>query len=100
MLLGRPNEHDILTGSMADGRAFSDDQDHTCSNWTSSTDVPNAREFLGRGELPPNSAQIGHHDGVGRDDNSWNSSHATAGCSQENLVSTGGAGLLYCFAPD
>ena len=100
MLLGRPNEHDILTGSMADGRAFSDDQDHTCSNWTSGADVPNAREFLGRGELPPNSAQIGHHDGVGRDDNSWNSSHATAGCSQENLVSTGGAGLLYCFAPD
>jgi hypothetical protein len=29
---------------------------------------------------------------------SWNSSHPSRGCSQENLRSTGGAGLFYCFA--
>jgi hypothetical protein len=29
---------------------------------------------------------------------SWNSSHGSKGCSQENLVSTGGAGYFYCFA--
>jgi hypothetical protein len=29
---------------------------------------------------------------------SWNSSHGSAGCSQESLVKTGGAGLFYCFA--
>ncbi len=81
----RPNQHDILTGSTADGRALTDGEDHTCSNWSSSAD--------GQG-----SAQLGHHDRIGFQDNSWNSSHSSAGCSQENLVSTGGAGLLYCFA--
>ena len=30
-----PNEHDMLTGSQPDGRAYTDGQDHTCSNWTS-----------------------------------------------------------------
>ena len=29
---------------------------------------------------------------------SWNSSHGSKGCSQQALVSTGGNGLLYCFA--
>jgi hypothetical protein len=29
---------------------------------------------------------------------SWNSSHPSKGCSQDNLKSTGGAGLIYCFA--
>jgi hypothetical protein len=81
--------HDILTGSQADGTAFAAGEDHTCSNWTSS----------GEG-----SAQVGHHDRMGlRDDapsRSWNSSHPSAGCSQEALASTGGAGLLYCFAVD
>lgn len=28
----------------------------------------------------------------------WNSAHASKGCSQENLVATGGAGPIYCFA--
>ena len=83
----QPNEHDILTGSMADGMAYfpRDTDDHTCSNWTSS----------GEG-----SAQVGHHDRHGGGNTSWNSAHGSRGCSQENLVSTGGAGLLYCFAAD
>ena len=29
---------------------------------------------------------------------SWNSSHATQGCSLEALKKTGGGGLMYCFA--
>jgi hypothetical protein len=82
-----PNRHDILTGSQADGRAFPTGEDRTCRNWTSS----------GSG-----SAMVGHHDRLGlRDDapsKSWNSSHPTKGCSEEALRSTGGGGLLYCFA--
>lgn len=31
---------------------------------------------------------------------SWNSAHASRGCSQPDLVGTGGAGLFYCFAID
>ena len=83
----KPNEHDILTGSMADGTAYfpRDTDDHTCSNWTSS----------GEG-----SAQVGHHDRHGGGNISWNSAHGSRGCSQENLQGTGGAGLLYCFAAD
>ena len=82
-----PNRHDILTGSQPDGTAFSGTDDMTCGNWTSSGD--------GR-------AQMGHHDRMGRGDgvNSWNSEHASRGCSQDDLVSTGGAGLFYCFAID
>jgi hypothetical protein len=78
-----PNKHDILTGSRPDGTAFTDGMDHTCNNWTSN----------GQG-----TAQLGHHDRTGGNNYSWNSAHASRGCSQENLVSTGGAGLLYCFA--
>lgn len=80
-----PNRHDILTGSQLDGTAFSGDEDRTCRNWTSS----------GEG-----SAQVGHHDrqGGGANPTSWNSAHALRGCSQENLRSTGGDGLFYCFA--
>ncbi len=79
----KPNEHDILTGSQTDGRAFTDGADHTCKNWTSN----------GEG-----STQLGHHDRTGGPGTSWNAVHASRGCSQENLVSTGGAGLFYCFA--
>jgi hypothetical protein len=78
-----PNEHDILTGSQPDGRAYTDAADHTCSNWTSS----------GMG-----TAQLGHFDRMGGGNASWNSVHPSNGCSQQNLVSTGGAGKLYCFA--
>ncbi len=79
----KPNVHDILTGSTADGRAFTDTADHTCNNWTSNN---------------AGSAQVGHSDKQGGGNSSWNSTHASKGCSQDNLVATGGAGLLYCFA--
>ena len=78
-----PNQHDILTGSQPDGRAYTDGQDHTCNNWTSNN---------------TGTAQLGHSDKQGGGNASWNSSHPSRGCSQDNLVSTGGAGLLYCFA--
>jgi len=82
-----PNEHDILTGSRADGTAFAPQTDTTCKAWTSSSD---------------GSAIVGHHDRSGPlPDNwatSWNFSHQSAGCSQEALVRTGGAGRFYCFA--
>jgi hypothetical protein len=83
----QPNEHDILTGSRADGTAFAPQQDTTCKAWTSSSD---------------GSAIVGHHDRVGPlPENwakSWNFSHPSVGCSQEALVRTGGAGRFYCFA--
>ena len=81
-----PNQHDVLTGSTPDGRAFTDGMDHTCSNYTSNAD--------GKG-----SVQLGHHDKTGGPNGSWNSVHASRGCSQANLISTGGNGYLYCFAP-
>jgi hypothetical protein len=86
-----PNRHDMLTGSQSDGTAFAAGEDRTCKNWTSSTQ---------------GSAMLGHADRQGlRDDDaskSWNSSHPSrgpdGGCSQNDLISTGGAGLFYCFA--
>ena len=79
-----PNEHDILTGSQTDGRAYTDGADHTCANWTSNAAT--------------GTAQLGHFDRTGGGNTSWNSAHPSRGCSQANLVSTGGAGRLYCFA--
>ncbi len=81
----QPNQHDMLTGSQPDGRAFTDGMDHTCNNWTS--------DSMG-------TAQLGHFDRTGGPNTSWNAAHPSRGCSQENLVSTGGAGLYYCFAID
>jgi hypothetical protein len=86
-----PNRHDALTGSQPDGTAFAAGEDRTCKNWTSSTQ---------------GAAMLGHIDRIGlRDDDaskSWNSSHPSrgpdGGCSQADLKSTGGDGLLYCFA--
>lgn len=82
-----PNEHDILTGSRPDGTAYPAEDNLTCNNWTSGSQ---------------GSAQVGHHDRVGIAEgvNSWNSVHASRGCSQEDLTATGGAGLFYCFAID
>jgi hypothetical protein len=88
-----PNVHDILTGSQPDGTAFGVDADRTCANWTSS----------GAG-----AAMVGHSDRAGPNESapmkSWNSSHPSrgpgGGCSQDDLKSTGGNGLLYCFAAD
>jgi hypothetical protein len=86
-----PNKHDILTGSRPDGTAFAGAPffpDMTCGNWTKSG--------------ADGSAMLGHHDRAGPIDaswaSSWNSSHPTRGCSSEGLRSTGGEGLLYCFA--
>ena len=84
-----PNQHDVLTGTQPDGSAFPGTDDKTCGNWTKS----------GEG-----AAMVGHIDRQGlptsplAEATSWNSSHLSRGCSQPNLVSTGGAGLLYCFA--
>lgn len=81
------NQHDILTGSSPDGRAVPGEKDMTCGNWTRS----------GEG-----AAIVGHHDrqGLKPDEasRSWNSSHPSRGCSQDNLKASGGAGQFYCFA--
>jgi hypothetical protein len=83
----QPNEHDILTGSDPEGRFSTAGGDTTCGNWSKS----------GEG-----SAIVGHHDRVGlketRHMKSWNSSHGSRGCSQDQLKASGGAGLFYCFA--
>ncbi len=89
MVKGRgdePNQHDILTGTNADGTKVAD---QTCGDWTLS-----GAEGV---------AMVGHHDRMGPDTlptaKSWNAAHPSrGGCSQEALVGTGGAGLLYCFA--
>ena len=80
-----PVEHDILTGSNADGTVR---PGATCSDWTSAaTDV---------------TAQVGHSDGLGPNQNStpplssWNSAHTAMNCS--NTAPRGGAGRIYCFA--
>ena len=85
-----PNKHDILTGSQPDGTAYpgSDSANTTCGNWV--------RYFPMSGK-----ARVGHFDRSGNDPvtgASWNSAHDTAGCSQDEIKSTGGDGLLYCFA--
>lgn len=79
---GAPNRHDILTGSTPEGTAT----EMTCQNWTSSSSE--------------HSGMVGHHDRLtfGKPGSPWNSAHPSKGCSQDNLVATGGAGLLYCFA--
>ena len=81
------NVHDVLTGSDPAGNYSTAGGDTTCGNWTKS----------GEG-----SAIVGHHDriGLGKDTRhmkSWNSSHGTRGCGQEQLKVSGGAGLIYCF---
>jgi hypothetical protein len=83
------NTHDILTGSDPQGMYSTAGGDTTCKNWTSNAE---------------GSAIVGHHDLIGLKDTrhmkSWNSSHGSAGCGQEALVKTGGAGLFYCFAAE
>ena len=79
-----PNQHDMLTGTNADGTLAAG---QTCGDWT----------LDGEG-----TAMLGHSDRMGPDTlataTSWNAAHGSRGCSQDNLVSTGGAGLFYCFA--
>lgn len=86
----RPNMHDMMTGSTADGRLASPEPPSanlTCDNWTSSG---------------PGRAMLGHHDrqGGGSDPTAWNAAHPSRSCSQPDLVATGGNGLFYCFAID
>jgi hypothetical protein len=79
-----PNQHDILTGSDSHGRALlGSAANTTCNNWTSNS---------------TGSAMVGHHDRAGGGNSSWNAAHSSRSCSQQDLVATGGAGLLYCFA--
>lgn len=82
-----PNMHDILTGSDPQGMYSTAGADTTCGGWTSSDE---------------GSAIVGHHDRAGLSNDrhmvSWNSAHGSAGCSQDALTRTGGAGLFYCFA--
>jgi len=83
----RRNQHDILTGTQPDGTAFTDSFDRTCSNWTSNRE--------------DGSANVGHHDRITSfTSQSWIDAHPSRGCSQENLIATGGAGQFYCFAAD
>ena len=84
-----PLTHDILTGTQSDGTAFAAGEDRTCRNWTYSG--------------PDGAAMLGHHDRMGTPGpapTSWNASHLSAGCDQDALRRTGGAGLFYCFAAD
>ena len=80
-----PVEHDMLTGSTAEGTVL---PGQTCNSWTS-----------GAANV---SAQVGHSDGLGPGGSSagalasWNSAHANAGC--DNTAPRGGAGRFYCFA--
>jgi len=82
-----PNEHDILTGSNADGTVAAG---MTCEDWTSNAST--------------SKAFVGHHDRIGLKDDapskSWNASHPSRGCSAEDLPKSGGAGYFYCFAAD
>ena len=86
----KPSKHDILTGSREDGTAFpgAPFADMTCGNWTKSG--------------ADGAAMTGHFDRAGPIDHawatSWNSSHPTRGCGQEQVRPTGGDGLFYCFA--
>ena len=101
MVSSMPQQHDVMTGSDSDGRAFTDGLDHTCNNWTSDQmTIP----------LPPNSdagvpperarAMLGHSDrGLqGAGNTSWNAAHMSQGCTKQALINTGGSGRLYCFA--
>jgi hypothetical protein len=82
-----PNQHDMLTGSTLEGRAFPPNLNLTCNNWTSGN--------FG-------SAMLGHSDREGIADTVYQhspiSSHMSRDCTQPGLVATGGAGLFYCFA--
>ena len=80
-----PVEHDVMTGSNADGTLLAG---FTCGDWTSDTTTT--------------FGQVGHSDGLGPNGDtsgalsSWNSAHSNANCS--NTAPRGGAGRIYCFA--
>ena len=80
-----PVEHDIMTGSNADGTLMTG---LTCGDWTSDSTTT--------------VGQVGHSDGLGPNGDtsgtlsSWNSAHSNANCA--NTAPRGGAGRIYCFA--
>jgi hypothetical protein len=80
-----PVQHDILTGSNADGTLLAG---LTCSDWTSASTTV--------------AGQVGHSDGFGPNQDtsgtlsSWNSAHANASCA--DTAPRGGSGRIYCFA--
>jgi len=90
------NQHDILTGSDPDGRAFIDGLDHTCNNWSSDQMTLPAQNA----NIPAERARamLGHSDRSGGNNTSWNAAHMSQGCTKQALINTGGAGRLYCFA--
>jgi len=97
---GKQNEHDVMTGSDPQGRAFTDGLDHTCNNWTSDAmtlPVPMAQQAQG---VPPECARamLGHMDPTNGGNISWNAAHMSQGCTKQSLNNTGGAGRIYCFA--
>ena len=95
---GTQNEHDILTGSDSQGRAFTDGLDHTCGNWTNDglhLPVTDTRFPAERAR-----AMVGHSDRQGGQNISWNSVHMSGGCNKAALNATGGTGRFYCFAID
>jgi hypothetical protein len=79
-----PNEHDMMTGSDPDGRAYPAGLDVTCNNWTS--------------DGTDHKAMLGHSDRSGGGNTSWNAAHLSRSCSKADLIATGGAGHFYCFA--
>jgi hypothetical protein len=79
-----PLQHDMLTGTNADGTAAA----QTCNDWTDGS--------------TSSQAMLGHADRRGRNPgvNSWSAVHPSLGCSLAKLARTGSAGLFYCFAAD
>jgi len=92
-----PLMHDILTGSDKDGHAFPANMDLTCRNWSSSGPGVAMLGHVDRSGLPPvaGSQNAEAYMAFAR---SWNAAHTSRGCSQEDLIATGGNGLFYCFA--
>lgn len=80
-----PIQHDIMTGSNADGTLM---RGFTCADWTSSSSA--------------DVGQVGHSDGMGPGQStagalaSWNSAHANQNCA--DTAPRGGGGKFYCFA--
>ena len=82
-----PNQHDIVTGSTAQGMSTG----NTCNNWTNS-------------DATGTTATVGHFDRMGVTGNidpmSWVEAHASGGCSADAFKPSGGRGSIYCFALD
>jgi len=88
------DDHDILTGSDANGRLAFDDHGApaTCGNWSSVVGT----------------ARVGHSDRLDsthwgnkrfpRLDGSWVSDHGSLGCDVKQLAESAGVGRIYCFA--